>query len=79
MSGGSREITCPNCEKDAIAYEDYKPVEYIMIQCFNCGLEIYPKITWLTFEALNEQRKELSLKELTIDEWLDIPRIFTYF
>jgi transposase len=61
MSGYSSSITCPNCGGDAEIYTDWKPFDYSSITCYHCGLQIYPKISYMTLKELNEQRRNWDL------------------
>lgn len=58
MSGFSDETECPNCGASCDIYTDRKPFDYVSITCYNCGLMIGPKITYMTLEELNEARKD---------------------
>ena len=64
MSGFSSGAPCPNCGKEADVYQDYKPFDYISIQCLHCGLMITPEISYQTLEELNSSREDLDLEPL---------------
>lgn len=64
MSGFSDGCACPNCGEQADKYTDWKPFDYISIQCLNCGLRIFPEISYQTLEELNESRAELDFEPL---------------
>ena len=64
MSGFSDGCTCPNCGQEADVYHDWKPFDYVSIQCLHCGLMIIPAIGYQTLEELNESRDELGLEPL---------------
>ncbi len=64
MSGFSESKPCPNCGGDADTYTDWKPFDYTTITCFNCGLTVVPKISYLTLDELNAYRTDSDLEPL---------------
>ena len=61
MSTYQSDITCPNCNKTAISQNDNG---LVAIYCLHCGLEVVPKLTYLSLRELNEQRIDAKLKPL---------------
>lgn len=62
MSGFSNSIECPNCgSATADLYQDYKPFDYINIQCLECGLIISPSVDYMTLKNLNDIRRDMGL------------------
>ena len=66
MSGHSSSTPCPNCGKSADLYTDYKPYDYSSIQCSECGLMIYPVVTYMNLDELNEYRLNSELEPLEV-------------
>jgi len=65
MSGVSDSTTCPNCGSDnATIYEDWKPFTYSSISCLECGLQIYPALTYMNLEELNAERESNEMDKL---------------
>ena len=64
MSGFNTETICPNCGASADMYQDIKPFDYTSIQCYECGLVIYPTITYQKLKDLNQIRVDLGLPKL---------------
>lgn len=64
MSGFSSETPCPNCNSNADAYTDHKPFEHTLIECYDCGLVITPKIDYMDLGELNEFRQDMDLEPL---------------
>lgn len=64
MSGFSTESECPNCGENCDMYTDYKPFDYVSLQCYHCGLLITPQITYMTLKNLNSYRKDNNLSQL---------------
>ena len=65
MSGISETCPCPNCGASADLYTDWKPFDYSVITCRECGLHIYPKLSYMTLDELNDFRLEQGLEELS--------------
>lgn len=64
MSGFSGNCTCPNCNSECDQYTDWKPYDYISIQCVECGLMINPQIVYMDLQDLNMERQERGLESL---------------
>ena len=76
MSGHSDTCNCPNCGKDADQYTDWKPYSYSSIECFHCGLHIYPHIEYYTLEELNERRLD---RDDDLEPLTELPEQDKYF
>ena len=90
MSGCTSPGTCPNCETDVEVYDDWKPVNYSMQNCLNCGLVLFPAQAYETLETLNRKRAEhnetmegeedwVPLEPYTQEEFDKIERTWRYF
>ena len=64
MSGHSDGCECPNCGANSDRYTDWKPFDYTSITCYDCGLQIYPELTYMTLEELNETREEQEMEKI---------------
>lgn len=64
MSGFSDGTICPNCGGEADCYTDWKPFNYSIITCYECGLVISPEISYMDLEELNNRREELDMEKL---------------
>jgi len=58
---GFTEDTCPNCGELADIYTENCCTT---VTCFNCGLTVAPKISYLTLEQLNKYRVDADLEPL---------------
>ena len=64
MSGISDSTTCPNCKSEADLYSDWKPFDYSIIQCYECGLNISPELSYMDLEEVNYMRTDNDLEPL---------------
>ena len=64
MSGCSDTADCPNCGNQALRYVDWKPFDYISLQCEYCGFETKTVTNYMTLEELNDFRAERELQPL---------------
>ena len=59
MSGWSDSFTCPNCGSENTRNSgDYKPIDSVSGNCFDCGFYYFTEIGYNTLEELNELRVE---------------------
>lgn len=90
MSGCTSPGTCPNCKTEVAVYDDWKPVNYSMQNCLNCGLTLFPAQAYEKLETLNERRAEhnemmegeedwVPLEPYTQEEFDKIERTWDYF
>jgi Zn ribbon nucleic-acid-binding protein len=64
MSGSSFNTQCPNCKKEMESYTDWKPIDLISHDCYECGFSIYPRIYYMSLDEINEGRLNQELKPL---------------
>lgn len=75
MSGFSDDTNCPNCNKFANRYSDYKPFDLVSIDCAYCGFYTHTTVKQMDLEELNDTREQQELKPLkklpkwTLDEF----------
>lgn len=70
MSGMSDSVRCPNCGGDCDRYTDYKPYDYVGLECYDCGFYTDTTVNQATLEELNEWRKDRDMKPLkTLPKW----------
>ncbi len=58
------EKPCPNCKEYAVNNINTEPFNYTVITCFNCGLTVTPKISYLSLDELNAYRADADLEHL---------------
>ena len=64
MSGCGFGTICPNCGKEADAYNDYKPFDHTDLWCYHCGFTSFSTIGYMSLEEINENRVENNLRKL---------------
>lgn len=65
MSGFSETKQCFNCgELELNVYSDWKPYDYVMSECYACGIFTTSKIKQMTLDELNDMRDNLDMKPI---------------
>lgn len=64
MSGVTSTGICPNCKGETLEYEDWKPVSYNTITCYNCGFQMFPQFRYMSFRELNLERADKEMPPL---------------
>jgi len=64
MSGFSDDTYCPNCGEQANRYSDYKPYDFVSIDCMYCGFYTNTSVHQMELDELNEMRVDNELEPL---------------
>lgn len=66
MSGWSDNFTCPNCgSNNTRSSGDYKPIDSVSGECFDCGFYYFTQSGYFNLEELNDLRVEMDQEPLT--------------